>query len=176
MARNNAQIDLQAVKLRIQQKLEGSGCMVGYRSMWHTLRLEGYVVPRSVVQIMLKEIDPEGCRERQAKRLKKKIFSVPGPNLDGYDKFKPYGFATHGGIDGWSRKVLWIKVLRTNNDPDVITTLFVDAVKNLGGSPQKLRSDCRTENGIAAAAQCYFRNDCSAHIYGTSPNNQRIET
>ena len=63
------------------------------------------------------------------------------------------GFAIHGGIDGWSRKVLWIKVLRTNNDPAVIATLFVDAVKNLRGSPQKLRSDCCTENGIAAAAQ-----------------------
>ena len=81
LARNNAQIDLQAVKLRIQQKLEGSGCMVGYRSMWHTLRLEGYVVPRSVVQAMLKEINPEGCREIQAKRFKRRIYSVPGPNF-----------------------------------------------------------------------------------------------
>ena len=33
-----------------------------------------------------------------------------GPNyawhIDGYDKLKPYGFALHGCIDGYSRKIL----------------------------------------------------------------------
>ena len=45
-----------------------------------------------------------------------------------------------------------------------------------------LRSDCDTENGIAAAMQCFFRangNDAFAegksHIYGSSHSNQRIE-
>ena len=77
--------------------------------MWHTLRMEGYMVPRVVVQTLLKEMDPEGCKQRRAKRLKRRIYSVPGPNfcwhIYGYDKLKPYGFAIHGCIDGWSRKV-----------------------------------------------------------------------
>ena len=180
LKRKNANSDVQAVRRRIQQKLDGSGCLVGYRSMWHTLRMEGYMVPRVVVQTLLKEMDPEGCKQRRAKRLKRRIYSVPGPNfcwhIDGYDKLKPYGFAIHGCIDGWSRKVLWLKLLRSNNDPNIIGNIFVNTVQDLGGCPQKLRSDCGSENGLAAAAQCYFRNSASAHIYGTSPSNQRIES
>ena len=39
----------------------------------------------------------------------------------------------------------------------------------------KLRTDCGTENVIMAAMQCEFRQDVGAHIYGSSPANQRIE-
>lgn len=31
-------------------------------------------------------------------------------HMDGFDKLKPYGIAVHGCIDGYSRKVLWLKV------------------------------------------------------------------
>ena len=49
------------------------------------------------------------------------------------------------------------------------------AVGDLGGCPAKVRTDSGTENGIFAAAQCYFMNDPHAHMYGTSPHNQRIK-
>lgn len=39
----------------------------------------------------------------------------------------------------------------------------------------KVRTDCGTENGIIAAMQCHVRGSADAHIYGTSPENQRIE-
>ncbi len=48
----------------------------------------------------------------------------PVPNFawhaDGYDKLKPYGFPVHGCIDGFSRRLIWLKVSRTNNDPAVV--------------------------------------------------------
>ena len=31
-------------------------------------------------------------------------------HIDGWDKLKPYGFAVHGAMDGYSRKLLWLKV------------------------------------------------------------------
>lgn len=102
-----------------------------------------------------------------------------GPNycwhMDGYDKLKPYGFPIHGCIDGFSRKMLRLRLSKSNNCPSVIANWYLEAVKELGGSPAKVRTDCGTENGIAAAAQCYFMNNERAHIYGTSPHNQRIE-
>ena len=31
-------------------------------------------------------------------------------NLDRYDKLKPFGFPIHGAIDGYSRRILWLRV------------------------------------------------------------------
>ena len=69
----------------------------------------------------------------------------PGPNFawhaDGYDKLKPYGFPTHGCIDGFSRRFIWLKVSRTNNDPAVVAGFFFEAVQSAGGCPTILRTD-----------------------------------
>ena len=40
-------------------------------------------------------------------------------HADGYDKLKPYGFPIHGAIDGFSRRVLWLDVTRSNNNSDM---------------------------------------------------------
>ena len=40
-------------------------CCGGYRSVWHTLRLEGIQVPRKKVQETLKEVDPEAARREE---------------------------------------------------------------------------------------------------------------
>lgn len=100
----------------------------------------------------------------------------------GYDKLKPYGFPIHGAIDGYSRKILWLEVARSNNKPEIPAAFYLDCVKETQGCPILVRSDCGTENGIMAAMQCFFRqngDDClagdNAHKYGSSPANQRIE-
>lgn len=100
----------------------------------------------------------------------------------GYDKLKPFGFPIHGAIDGYSRKILWLEVSRSNNKPEVPATYFLSCVKEQRGCPCLVRTDCGTENGTMAAMQCYFRQDdndelagMNAHKYGSSPSNQRIE-
>ena len=60
-------------------------------------------------------------------------------HLDGYDKLKPFGFPIHGAIDGYSRRILWLRVMCTNNDPQVIAGV---SNKSGGGSvPRFLRGD-----------------------------------
>ena len=86
----------QHVRARIQQELNGPGCLSGYRSMWRTLRREGYQVSRQAVASCLQEMDREGCERRR----RQKLYTNPGPNycwhIDGYDKLKPDGFAIQG--------------------------------------------------------------------------------
>lgn len=117
-------------------------------------------VPRNVVQQLLKEIDPEGISMRRAHRLKRRAYHNLGPNYawhcDGYDKLKPFGFPIHGCIGGGSRKILWLYVTRSNNQPSNIATYFLDAVDELGGCPTDLVTDLGTENGLMAAAQAFF--------------------
>ena len=177
--RNLMDSNNQDVRARIQEELDGPGCLLGYRSMWYTLRREGYQVSRQAVATCLQEMDPEGCERRRRRKLKRRVNTNPGPNyywhIDGYDKIKPDGFAIHGCIDGYSRKVIWLRLDRTNNNPVVIGRYYMNAVKEYGGCPLKVRTDCGTENGLVAVAQCYFIGNDLAHIYGTSPHNQRIE-
>ncbi|EDO46160.1 predicted protein [Nematostella vectensis] len=118
------------------------------------LRMKGILVPRVVVQEMLKEIDPNGVELRKAHKLKRRVYRSLGPNstwhADGYDKLKPYGFPMHACIDGFSRKVIWLYVTRSNNYPDDIASYYLDAVKQLGGCPRELDTDLGTENGAMA--------------------------
>ena len=179
LKRRTTNFDEGQIRRRIQQEIDGPGCMAGYRSMWHTLRCEGYMVPRNRVESILRELDPEGCEERRGHRLKRRAYINPGPNFcwhgDGYDKLKPFGFPIHGCIDGFSRKMIWLKLLRSNNNPEVILKLYLEAVREAGGCPRKVRTNCGTENGLLAAAQSWFTNDTGSHMYGTSQHNQRIE-
>ena len=147
--------------------------------MWHTLKRDGIFVPRHVVERLLRELDPERWSYRRSKCLRRRNYLSMGPNycwqMDGYDKLKPYGFPIHGCIDGFSRKILWLKVTRSNNNPSVIAKFYLDAVEELTACPTKVGTDCGTENGLVASIQFYFQNNENAHIYGTSQHNQRIE-
>lgn len=62
----------------------------------------------------------------------KKIKTCHCWHIDGYDKIKPFCFAIHGGIDGYSRRVMWLVVDRTNNDPSVTANFFVHCVEKMG--------------------------------------------
>lgn len=127
----------------------------------------------------MRELHPEGCQKRKSRRLERRRYFSPGPNhtwhVDGYDKLKPYGFPIHGCMDGWSRKIMLLKVTKSNNNPDIITNFYLECVSKEGGCPLKIRTDCGTENEVMTAMQCTFQNDENGHKYGTSPATQRIE-
>ena len=128
----------------------------------------------------MRDMDPEGTESRRRQRLRTGVYSNPGPNyawhIDGYDKLKPFGFAIHGAIDGYCMKVLWLKVLRSNNSPSVIGSIYLDCMKEMDGCPIKLITDFGTENVLVAAMQTFFRQDIDGHQYVPSPRNQRIES
>ncbi|XP_028405764.1 uncharacterized protein LOC114528336 [Dendronephthya gigantea] len=114
----------------------------------------GINVPRSVVQVFLAELDLVGTQQRKAHCLRRRRYSNPGPNYswhsDGYDKLKPYGFPIHACIDGFSRRLIWLRLTRSNNDPHIIASFFLESIKELQACPTLLRTDRGTENGSMA--------------------------
>lgn len=102
-------------------------------------------------------------------------------HLDCYDKLKPFGICISGCIDGFSRKIIWLKAGVNTNDPKIICAYFLEAVKVLGGCPHTVRADLGTENRTVERVQNCLRdgnndeNTLPSFLYGTSPANQRIE-
>ena len=132
------------------------------------------------VQLIMAEEDSVGCGQRRLRPFIRRSFHSPGPNYswhtDGYDKLKPYGLAIHGCVDGFSRRVMWLKVGYTNNDPGLVAYYYTNCLSEVAVCPQVLRTDCGTENGAMAAIQMLLcRNTAGSHRYGTSVANQRIE-
>lgn len=178
LQRHNPKYNLDFVRNEIIALLEGPHSSRGYRSIWHSLQRNGTRVPRRVVELLLGELDPERVAERRRHRLKRRTYHNPGPNYawhcDGY-KLKPFGFPIHGCIDGWSRKIIWLYVTRSNNLPSNIAKYYLEAVASSNGCPIDLVTDLGTENGLMAGMQSFFRNDPDSHRYVPSHRNQRIE-
>ena len=147
----NIYASLESIIPAILGELSGSGQCIGYRSMWkRLLRDHNLMVKRKTVEDLMHIIDPIGVAVRRAHRLKRRIYVTKGSNYlwhtDGYDKLKPFGFAIHGCIDGYSRRIIWLEVSSSNNNPSVITTYYLEALEKLGVAPRVLRFDCGTEN------------------------------
>ena len=125
---------LQRARVAIIEENGSSGQLLGYKAMWKRLQRRRIPVTRRQVGILMVQCDPQGVRIRRICRLKRRKYVSPGPNfvwhIDGYDKLKPYGYPIHGAIDGYSRRVLWLEVGVTNNNPFVVLKHFVDTVSS----------------------------------------------
>lgn len=188
LRRRKNQSDPEAIVSAIEQELKRSGRLLGYRQMHQKLRLDyGLVLSRETVRTALASLDPEGVSLRSRHKLKRRQYFAKGPNfvwhLDGYDKLKPFGFCIHGAIDGFSRRIMWLEVGHTNNNPRTIASYFSDCIKQVGGVPWRCRSDAGTENVHVAAMQRFFRRNANDEFsgeksfqYGRSTSNQRIES
>ena len=66
---------------------------------------------------------------------------------------KPFGFPLHNAVDGFSLKVLWLDVMKSNTNPVVSVALYLNAVKEHGVC--LLKTNCGSENAGMAGLHCY---------------------
>lgn len=134
----------------IKREIEGSSSLLGYRGMWSKLRTTYNVtVPRDMVMRILRELDPDASALRKARKLQRRSYVSPGPNaawhVDGYNKLKPDGLPIHGCVDGFSRRIMWLKVCKSNNNPVVPASFFLCAVEENRVRPMLVQTDCGME-------------------------------
>lgn len=188
LKRRSVQSESDEIISAIEDELRSSGGSIGYRQMHQRLTADyGLYVNRETVRKALKLLDPDGVACRSKHKLKRRMYRAKGPNfiwhIDGYDKLKPFGFSIHGGIDGFSRRILWLEVGYTNKNPKVIAHYFMNCVQQVGGLPRIVRADAGTENVNVSGIQRFLRrNDQDSFkseksfMYGKSTSNQRIES
>ncbi|CAL8235936.1 unnamed protein product [Boreogadus saida] len=154
--------------------------LCGYRMLRYHLQGRGHLVQIHRVRQSLKRVDPEGTEQRALanRTLHRRQYSVPGPNcmwhIDGNHKLIRWRFVIHGGIDGFSRLVVFLSAA-TNNRATTVLDAFLGAVRQYG-VPSRVRSDKGRENFEVAY---YMVDNCgpnrNSHITGRSVHNQRIE-
>ena len=93
---------------------------------------------------------------------------------DGHHKLIRWRLVTHGGIDGYSRSIVYLQC-SGNNKSSTVYKLFLEAV-NQYGLPSRVRSDQGRENILVAQHMIEHRClDRGSMIVGSSVHNQCIE-
>ena len=95
---------------------------------------------------------------------------MPRPNFkwhtDGYYKLKPFGFCIHGCVDAFSRKIIWLFVGSTNNDPLIIASYYLKLVKANRVVPRFVRADRGSVNSVLGEIQKFFRRNHDDSLAG----------
>lgn len=84
--------------------------------------------------------------------------------------FCRWRFVIHGGIDGYSRLPVFLKV-NTNNRAESVLSAFIEATQQYG-LPERVRSDKGGENVLVAEYMINHKGRM-AFIAGRSVHNQR---
>ena len=153
---------------------------IGYRQMTEIISLKyGVNVSKEYMRKGLVDIELEGVSMRKKKTMKRRTYETNGQfdmfHIDGNYKLKRFGFVIRECIDGFSRKLIWLFVSTTNNDPLVAANFYLKAITNLGRTPNTLRMDLGTENVYCEELQVFFTKNSNSFLYAASTRNERIE-
>ncbi len=146
--------------------------------MWGQLRSMNIFVTRQKVHNSLTRVSPHFVQNRRSSTISRRIYSVPSSNalwhIDGLHCLIRWKIVIHGGIDGYSRRIVYLHA-SSNNRAKTVYCLFREAVKECGW-PSRVRSDKGGENVDVARAMLVVRGTGRrSHITGSSVRNQRIE-
>ena len=146
--------------------------------------LQGYLssiginVQRWRVRASISRTDPLRQRVRWHQQITRRRYCVPSANslwhIDGHHSLIRWRFVIYGGLDGFSRMIVYLKC-STNNKSATVMNEFYHATTQYG-VPSRVRSDKGGENILV----CHFMVSVRgvgrrSHIAGCSTRNQRIE-
>ncbi len=149
----------------------------GERSLIGHVARHNVVVPRARLRASIHRVDPVNTAIRRSITIRRRVYHADGPNsvwhIDGHHKLIRWGLVTHGGIDGYSRTIVYLECSDNNRAETVLSAIEKAVGKH--GLPSKIRSDLGGENVDVWRYMVEQHSDSSAVITGASTHNQRIE-
>lgn len=166
--------DLDHLIRGLQQEFPNCGqVMINSLLQQRGIFLQRYRIRESIIRV-----DPLRSALRWQQVVARRTYSVPGANslwhIDGHHSLIRWRFVVHGGIDGYSRTIVYLSCA-TNNSSHTVYTLFKQATKEYG-VPSRVRSDKGGENILVCRFMISHRGTGrGSHLAGSSTHNQRIE-
>ena len=168
---SNSDLDCRILAIKQEHPNDGERLITG-----HLYRL-GIILPRSRIRASIHRVDPVNTAIRRSVTIRRRVYCVDGPNslwhIDGHHKLIKWRFVVHGGIDGFSRTIVYLHC-STNNFPSTVMASFADAVCKYG-VPNQIRSDRGGENVQVWEYMLEQHRSESAVLVGSSTHNERIE-
>ncbi|XP_064637537.1 uncharacterized protein LOC135493847 [Lineus longissimus] len=151
---------------------------LGYRLVHARLVSENIYVSRQRVRDSMLRVNPTSVALRWCHSIRRRSYRVAGPNslwhIDGNHKLIRWGFVIHGGIDGYSRLMVFLSIACNNRAATVLRS-FRTATSTYG-IPSRVRADRGTENNEVETYMNVNRGmNRGSMIRGRSVHNQRIE-
>lgn len=164
-------LDRVVVAIKREHPNDGERLMIGH------LRHIGIILPRSRIRACIHRVDPINTALRRSVTVRRRVYCVSGPNalwhIDGHHKMIKWRFVVHGGIDGYSRTIVFLRC-STNNRASTMMSAFYDGVTKYG-LPNQVRSDRGGENMHVWHYMYDQHQSESGIIVGSSTHNERIE-
>ena len=150
----------------------------GIIMMWGHLRGMNIIVTRKRIHESLLRVSPRILGQRQTHPVSRRVYNVHSSNslwhIDGLHCLVRWKLIIHGGIDGFSRRIVYLHA-SGNNRAETVLEQFRKAVAECGW-PSRVRSDKGGENVEVAKAMINARGvGRKSHLTGSSVHNQRIE-
>jgi hypothetical protein len=183
---------------------EGTIRSYGHQLLSAHLRRQQTRVRIADLKLAIRQLDGENVRNRRPgmETASRGEYITDGPNdvwsVDQYDKLKKWGIGVYGGIDAYSRRLLWVYAGISNRTQISVAKQFCITVQTYNVFPRIVRSDRGVETAIMADVQyslgVYDKHNQGLtpvdrhgnpldewplnefYVYGTSTKNVRIET
>ena len=168
----NTALDALIQTVKVDHPNDGEVMMAGQ------LARIGVRVTRARLRASIHRVDPHGVAERSRRVIHRRVYSVPHANyvwhIDSNHKLIRWRMVIHGAIDGFSRKILYLKCANDNKASTVVS--FFSHAASKFGLPAKVRSDKGGENIDVWRYMLHYNDmQSSCVITGSSTHNERIE-
>ena len=176
-----------------ERGMANHACQMGKGSLYTHIRQQQFSIARDPLWDVYREFHAASIEERlQRVSRRRGGWTCPGPNyqwcIDGYCKLAQYGFSVYGGIDAYSRFVVWLYVGVSANTARNVLAQYLAIVKAAGYIPEQIRADRGVETPLVAGAHYFLARQASMEhpntertfeqcfIYGKSTRNIKIES